>query len=204
MNIRSVFTLVFALAVSSLLPAPSLASEESTFSEIQLTHRVAREPGVKSTTGGLFYIEKSWEPFGTYGQLYADREFSQGLVGLFALYGDFQFALGIGRSEYDNTSFSTAAPWVYYGNKDIGLKALLYTEYYYKNGERDDRWAKAYVEKSLGNLGLGVYSERGMGVGPLLSYQVTPHVKVWGTVPTKRLPALEDRAKVLLGLNVEL
>ncbi len=157
------------------------ADEPTPYYEVTFSTRRGKD-SADSYSGVGVYAEF---PLGTDGYSvwlsgYKDPGFTGTYVGLAKKIGNWQVGLGAGNVHYDEVRHTVINPWVYYSSEE--LDAYLHAEHYSRDSE-NPWWYKGYVEKKFGNIGLGLYGEKGMGVGPRLSFKLNNHVKVWATVP---------------------
>ncbi len=166
--------------------------------EVQLTYRTGRK-----SQGDLFgrqvYLEN---PLGDSGYSvwasgYKDQEFKSVLVGIAKKEGNWQVGLGLGSAWYDEKRRNVVSPWLFYSSDEY--EGLLLAERYM--GDSKDPWFyKGYAKMKVGDFGIGVYGEKGMGIGPMLSYKLTKSMELWGTVPVAKKPS-EGGFGLLIGFK---
>lgn len=132
-------------------------------------------------------------PFGTDGYSvwfsgYKDPAFTGNYLGLAKKFGNWQVGLGAGNVHYDEVRHTVVNPWVYYSSEE--WEAYVHAEHYSREAD-NPWWYKGYAEKKFGNIGLGLYGEKDMGIGPRLSYKLNDHMRVWATVPMWQQPETE-------------
>lgn len=117
---------------------------------------------------------------------YKDTAYKGVYAGLAKKFGNWQVGLGGGKVHYDGIRHTVTNPWVYFESDE--WEAYVHAEHYSRDSE-NPWWYKGYVEKKFGDVGVGVYGEKDMGVGPRISYKLNDHVMVWATVPMWHQPA---------------
>ena len=158
-------------------------SDEEPAPYFEITSTTKRGKDSADSFGGIgFYAEFpiNKEGLSLWLSGYKDPGFRAGYIGLAKKFGNWQWAIGGADATYGGKRHFVTNPWVYYSSEE--LDAYLHAEHYSRDSE-NPWWYKGYVEKKFGNIGLGLYGEKGMGVGPRLSFKLNNHVKVWATVP---------------------
>ena len=182
------------------LPDEEKADEPAPYVEAVFSTRRGVEPS-DSYSGVGVYAEI---PFGTDGYSiwfsgYKDPAFTGNYLGIAKKIGNWQVGLGTGNVHYDEVRHTVTNPWVYYSSEE--WEAYLHAEHYSREAE-SPWWYKGYVEKKFGDVALGLYGEKDMGVGPRLSYKLNDHVKVWATIPMWQQPKEAGRMKFLVNVVV--
>ncbi len=196
-RLLAVFLLVLLVFSSAVFAEES----QTTYTSMEILHYAKR--GAGSYTSLLAYGEKELWDFGRktkaglYGQGYYDPAFASGILGGFVTRGNLQIALGFGSSRYSDADYQTLNPWVYYENKDLGLKASAYWEIYGQGGRRADHWNKGYVLKYFGDVPVGISWARYMGIGPSIGYRL-PWVEILVTRPVLGQPEEPSKRPMLL------
>ncbi len=170
------------------------------YAEVQLTYRNGRN-SQRDLFGRQVYLENPLGDSGysVWASAYKDQEFKSAYVGLALKEGNWQFGLGLGSAWYDDRRRNAITPWVYYSSAEY--VGLFIAERYL--GDHEDPWFyKGYFQKKIGSFGIGVYGEKGAGIGPMLSYNITKSVKVWGAAPVAKKPS-DGGFSFIFGLNVE-
>lgn len=168
------------------------------YAEVQLTYRTSRK-GQRDLFGRQVYLENPLGDSGysVWASAYKDQEFKGVLVGLAKKEGNWQFGLGLGSAWYDEKRRNVVSPWLFYSSDEY--EGLLLAERYM--GDHEEPWFyKGYAKKKFGDFGIGIYGEKGMGIGPMLSYKLTKSMELWGTVPVAKKPS-EGGFGLLIGFK---
>jgi hypothetical protein len=185
---RIVFWFVFFIFIPSFA-----AADSDLFAELQVTSYVSRSDS--GYTGKQLYVEKDLGESDTavFGMVYHDEAFKEVQIGLAKhLTEGVQVGIGVGEARYDEESHHVISPWVYYTHEDI--EAVLLAEFYSNDSSH---FVKGYLHKGVTRqLSVGLYGETDLGVGPLVTYQLTDSLKVWGAVP------IVDRGDVMMVIGV--
>lgn len=179
------------------LPDEEKADESEPLVEVTFSTRRGVEPS-DSYGAVTVYAEI---PFGTDGYSvwfsgYKDPAFTGNYFGLAKKFGSWQVGLGAGNVHYGEVRHTVINPWVYYDSEE--WEAYVHAEHYSRESE-NPWWYKGYVEKKVGDWGLGLYGDKDMGIGPKVSYKLNDHVKVWATVPMWQQP---ETGKMKFFVNV--
>jgi len=178
------------LFVAVLIGVAPASAQEATNAKsaisgmVQLTVQPSRDRAAqRSIFGQLLYLQHELGPEGlsAFVQLYHDQSLSSGFLGAGRQIGDFQLAIAVGPARFGDRTHLTLNPWVYYVKGDI--EGSLYAERYL--GKTDAPWYfKGHAQKLFENgLIVGVYGETGVGVGPMIGYQIVKSTSLTFTVP---------------------
>ncbi|MDO9317377.1 MAG: hypothetical protein Q7V56_04170 [Gammaproteobacteria bacterium] len=130
--------------------------------------------------------------------VYEDSEYESVYVGLSRQFGNTVLGLSVGEAKISGKPTVGYNPWLWY---DDG-KWEGYAEYEYLKDDKDAWYYRSYLHANMTeNLFAGLYSERGIGTGPLLGMQFGREnggFKAWIVTPAVN----EADVKAVLNLSI--
>jgi hypothetical protein len=157
----------------------------SPYVEVMFTQRRGKDSADSFGSATLYAEVPITDTVSVWATGYSDPAFKATYYGVAKKFGNIQVGIGGGDAVYGDVRHRVFNPWVYYSGEEY--EALAAGERY--RDESEEPWFyKWYVEKKFENFSVGLYGEKGFGIGPKVTWSPNKHVKVWATIPIHNRP----------------